>query len=107
MDSATRLTKLLEFLQNDPDDPFLIYGVAMEYLSSDSEKALAYFNQLLTEHPDYLATYYHAGKLFEGKGLFEKAITLYKKGISLAAKQANQKALMELREAVNQLEEED
>ncbi len=104
MDSATRLTKLLEFLENDPNDPFLIYGVAMEYLSSDSEKAMHYFNQLLSEHPEYLATYYHAGKLYEENGSFEKAVELYKKGIDLAAKQADQKTLMELREAINQLE---
>ena len=32
---STRLTKLLEFLESDPNDPFVLYALATEYNSSN------------------------------------------------------------------------
>ena len=38
---SSRLEKLLEFLQNEPNDEFLQYALATEYLRlNDTEKAL-------------------------------------------------------------------
>ena len=39
----TRLNKLLEFLDNDPNDSFILYALATEYNSlNDIEKALVF-----------------------------------------------------------------
>jgi hypothetical protein len=100
MNSAL-LTSLLNFYQEDPGDPFNVYALAIEYSKSDSEKAAYYFDILLTEHPDYLPTYYHAGAFFAGQEKIEKAEEIYRKGVALALLQQNSKAQRELQGAYN------
>src|SRR6185437_6082447 len=63
-----RLDKLLEFIKNEPEDPFLKYALATEYLRlGQTGQALAYFENLVTKHPAYGGTYYHLGKLYEAR----------------------------------------
>ncbi|MCS7086489.1 MAG: tetratricopeptide repeat protein, partial [Bacteroidia bacterium] len=62
----SRLETLLGYLAASPSDPFLIYAVAHEHVQNgDDDAARPYFERLLREHPDYLATYYHYGKWHE------------------------------------------
>ncbi len=43
---SSRLEKLLEFLQNEPEDEFLKYALATEYLRlKQTEKALHYYRE--------------------------------------------------------------
>ncbi|HCN82510.1 MAG TPA: tetratricopeptide repeat protein, partial [Sphingobacteriaceae bacterium] len=59
---ANRLEKLLEFIKNEPGDPFLKYALATEYLRlDDPDKALQYYQDLITNHKEYVGTYYHLG----------------------------------------------
>jgi len=97
------LTQLLKFLEEDPNDPFIIYGIAMEYSKSDFEKGMEYFNRLLNHHPDYVPTYYHAGKLLEKLGKADEAIAVYKKGMDISRGVGNHHAHTELQSALNQL----
>jgi tetratricopeptide (TPR) repeat protein len=100
---ATRLEQLQSFFNEDPYDPFNIYGLALEYMKTDVEKSVEYFEKLLEEHPDYIPTYYHAGKLFESIGERNKAITTFEQGI-LRARTSNEiKALRELQAAHQEL----
>ena len=47
----SRLQKLLEFLENEPNDPFLKYALATEYLRlNETEKALTYYEGLIKNH---------------------------------------------------------
>lgn len=59
-----RLELLLQFYEEDSQDPFNAYALAMEYLNKDTAKAKVYFDTLLDEHPSYLPTYYHAAALY-------------------------------------------
>lgn len=97
--SGTRLEQLLQFLQEEPNDPFLLYAVAMEYSKVDISKALLLYNQLLNEHPDYVATYYHAAKLHADVGDREKAEGIFVTGIEKAKAQQETLALRELQNA--------
>ena len=90
------LQNLLSFYEEDPADPFNIYALALEYTKSDAVKAAGFFNVLLEEHPDYLATYYHAGAFFTALEHFGKAEEIYIKGIALALNQKNTKTHQEL-----------
>ena len=96
---AERLKILLEYLHEDPTDPFNIYGVAMEYINHDKQKALSYLEKLLTEHPEYVPTYYHAAALLAENEEFERAESVYKKGIEIAHHQQKTKAYDELKRA--------
>jgi tetratricopeptide (TPR) repeat protein len=95
--SNTRISRLLEFLEKEPNDPFLNYALATEYLVlGDSSLALTYFEELIENHPDYVGTYYHLGKLYEILGRKDEAIATYKNGIEVAANQQNAHARSEL-----------
>lgn len=97
-----------QMLKTNPDDPFLIYAAALEYRKkNDKESTLNMFKKLVDEHPDYLATYYQIGKLYEEMGKLESAISFYKKGREVAKKQNDLKTLSELSEALMILDEDD
>lgn len=100
--SQERLQQLFTFLEEEPDDPFNLYAIALEYLKNQDEKALQYFEKLLQEHPDYVATYYHAAQLYLDLDMKEKAEQTYLKGIEKAKDQQNTLALRELQNAYNQ-----
>ncbi|MBB2144966.1 tetratricopeptide repeat protein [Pedobacter sp. LMG 31464] len=98
----TRLAKLLEFLNNEPNDPFILYALATEYNSlNDTENAFAYYLKLVDEHPTYIGTYYHLGKLYEKHTQKDKAIEIYQKGIAAARAKRDMHALSELQGAYN------
>lgn len=100
---STRLDTLLQFYKDDPNDPFNIYALAIEYQKSDPAKAMEYFNLLLHNHEGYVPTYYHAAKLFQEIGDTEKAIIIYEKGIEVAKLQNDLKAARELQSAYDEL----
>lgn len=97
-----RLAKLQEYLQNDPTDPFLVYAIAQEYDRGGEEtEAENWYNRLLQEHPGYVATYYHFGKLLERTGREADAKQMYEAGIEVAIKAGDRHAAGELREALS------
>lgn len=103
--TASRLDQLLSFENETPNDPFIIYGIALEYLNSAPDKAQVYFKKLLEEHSHYLPTYYKAAQFAESQNRFEEALELYEKGIALATQQGDQHAKAELSTALGFLKE--
>ncbi|CAM3628997.1 tetratricopeptide repeat protein [Sphingobacterium sp. arapr2] len=105
---STRLDQLNEFLKESPEDPFLKYAIAAEYLKQNEEQeALERFEQLIDKHPDYVGTYYHLGKLYEKLDKPELAIITYKSGIDIARKSRNFHTLGELQGALSFLVDDD
>ena len=100
--SSPRLTALLAFLKEDPNDPFTLYAIATEYRQQDVAQALRYYEQLLDEHPRYVATYYHAALLYVDLEQPERAEETFKKGIAIAREQQEALALRELQNAYNE-----
>ena len=63
--------------------------------------------ELLTDkYPDYLATYYQLGKLYERLEELGKAKAIYSKGKEVATAVGDSKTLRELNEAITQLQDE-
>jgi len=93
----SRLQKLLEFLENEPNDPFLKYALATEYLRlNETEKALTYYEGLIKNHPNYTGTYYHLGKLYEALNRKPDAIYIYETGMKITKEQRDNHAFSEL-----------
>ncbi len=97
--ALSRLEQLLQFLQEDPNDPFTLYALATEYRPVDENQSLYYYEKLLTEHPGYVGTYYHAGKLYAELGKVEKAEGTFKKGLEVSLKAGDRTAHRELQGA--------
>ena len=96
---AERISQLKKFLEDDPNDPFLLYALATEYVKEAPHTALTYFEQLLQDHPDYVPTYYHAAALYSELDLQEKAEVTYQTGIEKAEEVNDSHALRELKTA--------
>ncbi|TKB97766.1 tetratricopeptide repeat protein [Pedobacter cryophilus] len=104
---VNRLERLLEFHENEPNDPFLKYALATEYLRlNNHEKALWFYLELVNKHTDYVGTYYHLGKLYEVLQQPEEALKVYEQGIAVAKKIKDQHALNELLGVFNSLQDE-
>ncbi|MES2617167.1 MAG: tetratricopeptide repeat protein [Bacteroidota bacterium] len=99
-----RIQILSDWIKQTPDDPFLHFGLAMEYLSiSDTDKALQKMEEVFHLFPDYLANYYQLAKLYETLSKTDDAINIYEKGIALALLQKETKTANELRSALEEL----
>src|ERR1700733_1497181 len=93
----SRLEKLLEFIKSEPDDPFLKYALATEYLRiNQTDKALEYYEDLINNHPNYTGTYYHLGKLYEALNRKDDALKTYETGIKITREQRDNHAFSEL-----------
>ncbi|MDW8438547.1 MAG: tetratricopeptide repeat protein [Chloroherpetonaceae bacterium] len=96
-----RIELLKGFLEKDPNDAFSRYALALEYVKLNRlDEAATEFERLVQNAPDYTATYYHLGKLYEKQGKTAEAKKIYETGIALTAKRGETHANKELREAL-------
>jgi tetratricopeptide (TPR) repeat protein len=98
-----RLEALQAFLKETPDDPFLLYGVAIEYLQIEEDKGVSLLEELLQSHPQYLPTYYKTAEVFVEREQYERAKEVYEAGIKLATQIGDNKILSELKSAYQNL----
>jgi len=97
MSKLSRIEMLKFFAEQEPDNPFNWYALALENQNSNREAAAMYFNKLLTEYMVYLPTYFHAAAFFSDLGEIQKAKEIYENGIKLAENQKEEKTLKELK----------
>ena len=97
-----RLQQLFSFLEADPNDPFTLYAIATEYRArGEKEQALSFYEKVHTQHPDYVATYYHLAHLYIELENSEKAEAIFKEGIERCTQLKEAHALSELQNAYN------
>lgn len=94
-----RIYQLKAMRKEQPNDPFIIYALGNEYMHTDAEVALTYFEILLNEHPNYTATYYHAAHIYMELMQKEKARATFLKGLEVCQQAGDQHALRELKTA--------
>ena len=95
--AGSRREMLQQFLEQNPNDAFARYGLAMEEVrEGHAEAALAQFEQVMTEHPDYCAAYQQAGQLLLSLERREQARQVLERGIATAARQGNAHARGEM-----------
>jgi hypothetical protein len=82
MSDKTRKQLLEEMLAEDGSDPFLHYGLAMEFVAGgEDEQAVRRFETLFAVAPDYVPAYLQAGqalvrlrRIGDAKGVFERGV---------------------------------
>ncbi|WP_436516143.1 tetratricopeptide repeat protein [Ekhidna sp. To15] len=97
--NAARIELLKKYIAEEPSNPFNKYALAMEYYEVEPSKSLALLQAILSEHPEYLPSYFKAAHLLWEEELWKKADAVFQKGIALANDQSDQKALGELKSA--------
>jgi tetratricopeptide (TPR) repeat protein len=102
--SDSRISKLQDFLSRSPEDPFLVHALALEWVKlGDEEKARELFEKNRTVRPEYVATYYHLGKLLERVGDTESAVNIYSEGMTQAKASGDNHSYNELQGAHDEL----
>jgi cytochrome c-type biogenesis protein CcmH/NrfG len=106
-DTLDKIAMLKDILAQQPGDAFARYGLAMAYAAEgDSTTAVAEFDQLLREHPDYTPGYFMAAQTLVKAGNAHTAKLRLIEGIASARKSGNQHALSEMQQLLEELEAE-
>jgi len=100
-----KIKGLKEILTLDPKNSFARYGVAMELANrGDTAAALAEFDTLLANDPDYTAGYFMSAQTLASAGRKPEAIERLKSGIGCAARGGNSHALSEMQTMLDELQ---
>ena len=82
---TSRREKLQQMLQDNPDDPFLLYGLAMEEQSQGNwDRALQMFERVLAVDPQSVAAYFQQGQILARLGRVDEARSALEAGIAVA-----------------------
>ncbi len=107
MASEQRIQKLKELLEKDPNDSFSRYALALEYMGmSDLQTAIEELETLISTDPKYLAAYHQLGQIYGRLNRTAEAKKTYRKGIDLAQELGEDKEGKEMREELEELEDE-
>jgi len=101
----SRLKQLLTFHDEDPEDSFVRFALAVEYVKLGRlAEGLEVFEDLRTHDPRYIGTYYHLGKLYERLDRPDDAADAYRAGMNMAMELTDFHARSELQSALLELE---
>jgi hypothetical protein len=104
----SRIDAIKKIVEQQPNDPFPRYGLAMEYKNAGrAEEAHAQFVELETRHPDYVPQYLMHGTLLSSMHRLELARGVLERGIAAASKKGDGHALGELQQALAGLPSDD
>jgi predicted Zn-dependent protease len=100
-----KIAGLRQILALDPKNSFARYGIAMELANGgQTVAALAEFDTLLANDPDYTAGYFMAAQTLAAAGRAAEAIERLKAGIGCAARSENRHALTEMQAMLDELD---
>jgi Tfp pilus assembly protein PilF len=99
-----RIEILNGFLKENPNDSFSRYALALEYAKlGQNDDALHEFETVQTNDPQYVATYYQLGQLYQKLGQKHQAEKTFRTGITVAAKAGDEHTRSELEAALEGL----
>ena len=99
-----RVAVLTDILNQNPNDAFARYGLAMEYSNQgDVNRALDEFGKLLASHPDYTAGYFMAAQTLVTANRVDEAKRMLVDGISSARRTSNSHAQSEMTAMLEEL----
>src|SRR5580693_843528 len=94
--ARSRKEQIEEMLVEEPNDPFLRYGLAMEYVSAgDDNQAVVCFRELLDRTPTYVPGYMQLGQALARLGRLDEVRTAWQGGIVQARRQNDAHAAQE------------
>ena len=107
MASEQRIEKLKEMIAKDPNDSFSRYALALEYNGSgETSVAIEILEELVKHDPKYLAAYHQLAMFLAKLNRTQEAKQIYRKGIDLAVELKDNKEESEMREELEDIEDE-
>jgi tetratricopeptide (TPR) repeat protein len=102
---SDKLPKLQAMLEKQPNDPFLLYGIAMEYKKmKESPRAIEFLDRCIAADPNYCYAYFQRGQVCEMSGDLSGARQSYNDGIAAAKRAGDGHAQSEIEGALSMLE---
>ena len=99
-----RLEQLQKLLEREPNDTFLLYGIALEYKKAGVfEEALNFLSSVTELDPGYCYAYHQRGLIHEARGDIPAAKKAYQDGIAAATKKGDAHAREEIAAALAML----
>lgn len=101
--TPSRLAKLEKLLALDPNDPFVLYGIAQEHAKDTSrapgaghERAIEFYDRCLAADPNYCYAYYHKAVSLQALSRRADSKAAAKAGLAVAKAANDAKAVSEL-----------
>ena len=99
-----RIEILKGFLRDTPNDSFSRYALALEYVKlGQSDDAVREFETVKKNDPEYVATYFQLGQLYQKMVQKHEAEKTFRTGITVAAKIGDEHTRTELEAALEAL----
>ena len=99
-----RIEVLKGFLEQEPNDSFSRYALALEYVKAgQQEDARREFESVREKDPNYTATYFQLGQLYRTMGLRHEAEKAFRSGITAASRAGDSHTQSELEGALEAL----
>ena len=106
--NTVRLEQLRALLKEEPRDPFLHYAMALELKALDDRPAaIARFKELLSIDPGNVPGHYQLAVALSEAAQPGEAVMIAREGLRLATEQRDAKAMGELRELLQGLDEDE
>lgn len=103
--TSDKLAKLQQMLEREPNDAFLLYGIALEHKKlKDLDRAIEFLNRTVAVDPGYCYAYFQRGQVQELLHRTEDARQSYREGIAAAERAGDGHAKEELTAALEMLE---
>jgi len=92
------------FLDDNANDSFSRYALALEYVKlGQNDDAVREFETVKSNDPDYVATYFQLGQLYQKLGKMHDAEKTFRSGIGVASKIGDEHTKSELEGALDGL----
>ena len=102
---SPRMQQLQKMLDRTPADPFLLYGMALEYKKANEfPAALDYLDRTIQADAGYCYAYFQRGQVSEQMGDIAAAKQAYRDGIEAAKRKGDAHARSELEGALSMIE---
>lgn len=103
---SDRLRKLQAMLEKQPNDAFLLYGVALEHKKAGrATEAIHFLDRVIQVDPEYCYAYHQKGLVHESTGDAGAARRSYREGIEAATRKGDLHAKGEIEAALDMLGE--
>ncbi len=101
---SERLQKLHALLERDPNDPFVLYGIALEHKKAgDAKSAIQFLDRTIAADSGYCYAYYQKGQVQESLGEADAARETYEHGIAAAQLKGDAHAASEIESALSMM----